>query len=142
MSPTSTITCANHPDAAVVSFCRSCGKPLCAVCRRPAAGTVFCEEHAPAATSAAPPPPPRVNDSPWTAPPPPPTNPMSGNSPVMAFLLGMIPGVGAIYTGQYAKGLVHAVIFGLLISIISSGSAHGMEPLFGVLIAAWVFYMA
>jgi len=63
-------------------------------------------------------------------------------SPGLALFLGLIPGVGAIYNGQYAKGLVHAVIFGLLISIISSGSAHGMEPLFGILIAAWVFYMA
>jgi TM2 domain-containing membrane protein YozV len=64
-------------------------------------------------------------------------------SPGLAFALGLvIPGVGAIYNGQYAKGLVHAVIFGLLVSIISSGSAHGMEPLFGILIAAWVFYMA
>ena len=50
--------------------------------------------------------------------------------------------MGAIYNGQYAKGLVHAIIFGLLVSIVSSGSAHGMEPLFGILIAAWVFYMA
>jgi len=28
----------------------------------------------------------------------------------------MIPGVGAVYNGQYAKGLVHVVIVGLLIS--------------------------
>jgi hypothetical protein len=50
--------------------------------------------------------------------------------------------VGAIYNGQYAKGLVHAVIFGLLVSIIDSHSARGLEPLFGILIAAFVLYMA
>jgi len=142
MSPTSTITCANHPDAPVVSFCRTCGKPLCSVCRRAAAGTVFCEEHVPASTSAAPPSPPPVNDSPWTAPPSPPANPMSGNSPVMAFLLGMIPGVGAIYNGQYAKGLVHAVIFGLLITALSSHSLNGFEPMLGILLGVFSFYMA
>ncbi len=40
-------------------------------------------------------------------------------SPGLAFLLGLIPGVGAIYNGQYAKGLVHAIIVGLMISIMS-----------------------
>ena len=53
-----------------------------------------------------------------------------------------MPGVGAIYNGQYAKGLVHVVIFGMLVSILSSGSAGQWEPLFGIFLAAWVFYMA
>jgi hypothetical protein len=56
-------------------------------------------------------------------------------------VLGLIPGVGAIYNGQYAKGVVHVVIFGLLISVISSGGAEGLEPLLGLLIAIWYFYM-
>jgi hypothetical protein len=60
----------------------------------------------------------------------------------LAFILGLIPGVGAIYNGQYAKGLVHVVVLGLLISIISSGASGGLEPLFGMLIALWFFYMA
>jgi hypothetical protein len=61
----------------------------------------------------------------------------------LAFLLGLIPGVGAIYNAQYVKGLIHVVVFGVLISIVSSGEASGgMEPLFGMLIAAWVAYMA
>lgn len=63
-------------------------------------------------------------------------------SPALAFILGLIPGVGAIYNGQYAKGLVHAVVFGLLVSMLSSGRLHGWEPLFGILLALWVFYMA
>jgi hypothetical protein len=61
-------------------------------------------------------------------------------SPALALFLGFIPGVGAIYNGQYAKGLVHAVITGILISIMGSG-AGGMEPLMGILLAAWFFYM-
>jgi TM2 domain-containing membrane protein YozV len=60
---------------------------------------------------------------------------------VLALILGFIPGVGAIYNGQYAKGLIHAVVFGLLVSL--AGSSRGsLEPLIGLLIAAWVFYMA
>ena len=54
----------------------------------------------------------------------------------------MIPGVGAIYNGQYAKGLVHAVVFGLLITAISSRTLHGFEPLLGIMIAVFFFYMA
>jgi hypothetical protein len=69
-------------------------------------------------------------------------NPTSGNSPALAFLLGLIPGVGAIYNGQYAKGLVHAVVFGLLITAVSSGQLHGWEPLFGIMIGVFEFYMA
>jgi len=66
----------------------------------------------------------------------------SGSSPGLAFLLGLIPGVGAIYNGQYVKGLVHVVILGVLISIVSSDAASGFEPLFGMMIGVWVFYMA
>jgi hypothetical protein len=51
--------------------------------------------------------------------------------------------VGAIYNGQYVKGLVHVIILGILISIVSSGDASGgLEPLFGMMIGVWVFYMA
>ncbi|MBZ5595267.1 MAG: B-box zinc finger protein [Acidobacteriia bacterium] len=129
------MNCLNHPEIPATAFCRNCGKPLCDACKRAAHGTVYCEEHVPAQPAASAPP--------AAAPvysPPPVAEP--GVSPGLAFALGLvIPGVGAIYNGQYAKGLVHAVIFGLLVSIISSGSAHGLEPLFGFLIAAWVFYM-
>ncbi len=121
------MTCLNHPETAAVAYCRTCGKALCAECKRTAQGTIFCEEHLPAAAT------------PGAAPPAP---AISEGSPGLACLLGFIPGVGAIYNGQYAKGLVHAMIFGLLISIQSSGAAAGLEPLFGVLTAAWVFYMA
>jgi len=129
------MNCLNHPEIPATAFCRTCGKPLCDACKRPAQGSVYCEEHVPAQTATAARPAAPVYSPPPAAEP--------GVSPGLAFALGLvIPGVGAIYNGQYAKGLVHAVIFGLLVSILSSGSAHGMEPLFGFLIAAWVFYMA
>lgn len=61
--------------------------------------------------------------------------------PALAFILGWIPGVGAIYNGQYIKGLVHAVIFGLLVTLGSNaGNAGG--PFLGIMTAAFVFYMA
>jgi hypothetical protein len=63
-------------------------------------------------------------------------------SPALAFILGFIPGVGAIYNGQYAKGLVHAVVFGLIVTILNSRHVGGFEPMFGIFLAIWVFYMA
>ena len=135
------MNCLNHPEVPAAAFCRTCGKPLCEACKRSAQNTVYCEEHLPAqpatppaaATYVAPAAGPVLNAPPVADP---------SVSPGLAFVLGLIvPGVGAIYNGQYAKGLVHAIIFGLLVSIISSGSAGGLTPLFGFLIAAWIFYM-
>jgi hypothetical protein len=63
-------------------------------------------------------------------------------SPGLALFLGMIPGVGAIYNGQYAKGMVHAIIWGVLVSIADSRAAHGMEPVFAMTVVAWMAYMA
>lgn len=135
------MNCANHPDQLATAFCRDCGKPLCEECQHPAQGTVFCGEHLPAVAGPPPLAPPRLAPpaAPWPGPQP---VPDAGVSPGLAFVLGLIPGVGAIYNGQYAKGLVHVIVLGLLISILSSGAAGGLEPLFGLLIALWFFYMA
>jgi Domain of unknown function (DUF5668)/B-box zinc finger len=135
------MNCENHPDVVATAYCRTCGKPVCAECRRDAFGTVFCAEHVPEPEPAAGPPPPAAAG---------PVFQSSGRgpyaypeiSPGLAFFLGWIPGVGAIYNGQYAKGLVHAVIWGILVTITNSNAAHGMEPIFGILICAWMFYMA
>jgi LiaI-LiaF-like transmembrane region/B-box zinc finger len=131
------MNCQNHPEVPATAYCRSCGKPVCEVCRRDAYGTVFCAEHAPAPAPASaegpiPPPPPSGVRPPYV---------YSDVSPGLALFLGMIPGVGAIYNGQYAKGLVHAVVFGILCSITDSRAAHGMEFLFGLMAFAWWAYM-
>jgi hypothetical protein len=130
------MNCINHPDVPAIAYCRTCGKAVCEACRRLADGTVFCDEHVPAPATAGP------SSSPYTAPAAP-SIPDGAASPGLAFLLGLIPGVGAIYNGQYVKGLLHVVILGILISIVSSSeAAGGLEPLFGMMIGVWVFYMA
>jgi hypothetical protein len=72
---------------------------------------------------------------------PPPARP-GAVSPALAFFLGLIPGVGAIYNGQYAKGIVHGIVWGLLMSISNSRAAHGLEPIFVMLVIVWWAYMA
>ncbi len=71
----------------------------------------------------------------------PPLGPAVTTSPVLAFLLGWIPGVGAIYNGQYLKGLVHAVIFGLLISLVSSTDGSASQPFLVMTMVGFIFYM-
>jgi LiaI-LiaF-like transmembrane region len=84
--------------------------------------------------------------SPYTMPPTAPQPPVyavnPNVSPGLAFLLGLIPGVGAIYNAQYAKGLIHVLVLGVLISIANSGIRPELQPLMGLLITAWFFYMA
>src|SRR5262245_39091750 len=98
------------------SFCRNCGKPLND--EEKASAAIYCT--ACVAQTASPPP---GVGTPAMAPVADP-----GASPGLAFLLGLIPGVGAIYNGQYAKGLVHVFIFGLLISVANE-SHHDPTPL-------------
>jgi TM2 domain-containing membrane protein YozV len=140
------LNCSFHPESPSTAFCRECGKALCAACQRSAGGTIYCQEHQPVPQAAA-------AGPAWTAPAPgrvpsgpgapaPASARDSSVSPGLAFLLGLIPGVGAIYNAQYAKGLVHVVIWGFLVSIVSSDAAGGLEPLFGMLIPVWHFYMA
>ena len=136
------MNCENHPEVAATAYCRSCGKPVCDECRRDAFGTVYCAEHVPAGAAGAPGPTPGPAAPPPGTIPPPPNYMYPDISPGLAFFLGWIPGVGAIYNGQYAKGLVHAVIWGILVSITSSDAVHGVEPIFGMLICVWMFYMA
>lgn len=57
-------------------------------------------------------------------------------NPGLAALLGFIPGVGAMYNGQLIKGLIHIGVFALLVSL-----ANDVNPVFGLFIAGWFFYM-
>jgi hypothetical protein len=131
-----------------VGYCRQCGKALDETTVRTSHGTIYCEEHAPqerppmTPTNAqtVPPVEPSPYTSPYTASAPPPI-PNNQVSPGLAFMLGMIPGVGAIYNGQYGKGLMHVVTFGLLISILDSNASHGLTPLLAMLLAGFCCYM-
>ena len=156
------MNCSYHVETPAVAFCRMCGRALCGVCATTVAGTVYCPEHAAVGVYGAPPY--------GSAPPPfesgrtlytnyGPTGPAAAggyaaggypvpgaivppvrNSPWLAFALGWIPGVGAIYNGQYIKGLVHAVVFGLLVGALDSNPGSAMQPMLGILLAAFIFY--
>ena len=112
--------CVNHTGVTATAYCQSCGKALCASCVRNAAGgQILCE---PCWTSW------QSFQQPFMGPP------VGSPSPALAAMLGLIPGVGAMYNGQFIKGLIHVVIFAVLVS-----AAH-VSDVFGLLIAGWVFY--
>jgi hypothetical protein len=124
------MNCATHNDVAAVAFCRTCGKPLCSQCTRDVRGVIYCESclaarmegQPPAATPFVPPQAgyQQVMDQGLGLKVPP--GPTSGPNPAVAGILaGFFPiGVGAVYTGQYAKGLAHLVIMVLLIVGVGS----------------------
>jgi hypothetical protein len=137
------MNCATHNDTAAVAFCRTCGKPLCANCTRDVRGVVYCEPclaarlegTAPAAGFA-----PQHAVYPSAGAPPISPRPSPGPNPTVAGILaGFFPfGVGAVYCSQYAKGLAHLLIFGLL--IFASGHAGNWDALFGLSIAFFIVY--
>ena len=124
------MNCANHPDVPAVAYCRTCGKPLCSGCARDVRGVIYCEECLASHVSGVVPPPGSVAVPPGVEPP------TSTPSPTLAAILGFIPGVGAMYNGEFAKGFVHVLIFATLIWMTQE-----VNGIFGICIAAFEIYM-
>jgi hypothetical protein len=134
------MNCANHPQNSVSAYCRTCGKPLCPNCTRQVMGVIYCEnclaERVAGTASATPPPyPPAMGYAPQG-------QPAGGANPAIAGILaGFFPfGVGAVYCGQYAKGLAHLIVFVLL--IVGQATTHigMMHVVLGISIGAFYFY--
>lgn len=112
--------CVNHSGVNATAFCQNCGKPICQACvKTGAGGQIFCEPCWMAWNG---------GQQPFVPPP------VGSPNPVLAALLGLIPGVGAMYNGQLIKGLIHVLIFAVLVS-----AAH-VYGIFGLFIAGWVCY--
>ncbi len=125
------MNCANHAEVPATAYCRTCGKPLCSTCARDVRGVIYCEECLASHLSGTMPPP-------GTSVVPPGAQPSTGlPSPGLAAILGFIPGVGAMYNGEFAKGFIHVVIFATLIWM--ADNVNG--AVFGIAIAAFVIYM-
>ena len=73
---------------------------------------------------------------------PPPASPGIGPSPVLAFFLGFLPGLGAFYNEQYGKGMVHLAIFLVLfIAGVNGAMSGGAEAALWICISALWIYM-
>jgi hypothetical protein len=155
--------CAVHTDVDAVAYCRNCGKPLCSACARPIRDVIYCENCL-AATLGLPGPVPPQTEVPGSREGAPPQNPYATpaysasatpvvpgapvaaprhiSNPNIAFVLGLFPGLGAVYNGEYNKALVHIVIFAAMIVGLSSDLGDGATTALALLLAGFIFYMA
>jgi TM2 domain-containing membrane protein YozV len=119
--------CVNHSGIPATAYCQNCGKGLCTNCitagamRNVPGGQILCDKCITAWQRLQPP---------FAGLQP------SGPNPAAAAVLGVIPGVGAMYNGQFFKGFIHVIVFAVLISITDH------YPIFGLFIAAWILYQS
>jgi len=137
------MNCANHPDIATMAYCRTCGKPLCAPCTREVKGVIYCENCLAERMQGVQPPPTvyqQVMDQGLGLKVPP--SPGPGPNPALAGILaGFFPfGVGAVYCGQYAKGLAHLVTFTMLVWGETVVNNAGLNTVLGFGIAFFYVY--
>jgi serine/threonine protein kinase len=66
---------------------------------------------------------------------------VGGKSAKRAFMLGLIPGVGALYNGEYKKAAIHVLIFGF-ISTLHNVAPISMREFFELLRFVFIAYMA
>jgi Domain of unknown function (DUF5668) len=71
-----------------------------------------------------------------------PVRPAGQSSPAAAFLLGLFPGLGAIYNGQYNKGLIQIAIFASIIVGFASDLDPGFIVMLAIFLAGFIFYCA
>src|SRR3954469_16764833 len=127
------MNCAVHNQSQAVAYCRTCGKALCEECKRDVMGAIYCEPCIAARLQGAAP----GTTMPGAVPPPPAVSIPGAPNPIIAGGLGFIPGVGAMYNGQFVKAFAHVVIFVML--IIAASNIHWA---FGWMIAFFIVYMA
>ncbi|HEY0704694.1 MAG TPA: DUF5668 domain-containing protein [Candidatus Acidoferrales bacterium] len=121
------MNCAVHTNVEATGFCRNCGKPMCPECARNVSGQLYCE--------------PCLAAKLGTGPMLPADAPKGPSNPGLALLLGFVPGLGAVYNGQYAKGAIHVLIFAALIAGLSSDLPSGIDTFLGIALGAFVCYM-
>jgi uncharacterized membrane protein (UPF0136 family) len=131
--------CAVHPDVEATGYCRNCGKAMCPSCTRDVRGALYCESCLAGLVGAQQPlPQPQQPQSPLPV--------EHDANPRLAAVLGFIPGLGAVYNGEYMKALIHVIIFGALIAVhnseMNAGDMHGLSMAFiHVAIVCFYFYM-
>jgi hypothetical protein len=127
------MNCANHPEVAANAYCRTCGKALCATCARDVRGVIYCESCLAERLQGTQPP----TAGQWVAEQglglPPGTR---VPSPGAAAALGFIPGVGAMYNGQFMKGVIHVLVFVCMIWV-----ANRVGPIMVPVFFAYFFYL-
>jgi Domain of unknown function (DUF5668)/B-box zinc finger len=142
--------CVVHPDVEASGFCRNCGKPMCPACTRQVRDVLYCEDCLARVVGLPPATPAAVETEannltpalPQGSIPAPGATRSGSGTATLAFLLGLIPGLGAIYNGEYNKALLHIIIFAGIILGISLDLGDGAEAVLICALVVFPFYMA
>jgi len=121
------MNCAVHTDVEATGYCRQCGKALCPACTRDVRGALYCESCLAGIVIA-----PAAAPSGGAA---------HAGHPGTALALGFIPGLGAVYNGEYIKALIHVVIFGGIIAALNTDLPGSYDAFLGIALGCFYFYM-
>jgi cell wall-active antibiotic response 4TMS protein YvqF len=67
--------------------------------------------------------------------------PPGAPSPGVALALGFIPGLGAVYNGEYIKALIHVLVFGGIIALLTTDVPTGLIVILAIGLGCFYFYM-
>ncbi len=109
---------AGDSGAPAPGYCRQCGKMLTAETLREVKGAYYCPDCLAASVGQ-----PRPRSA-------------GGGRAATAAALGIIPGLGAVYNGDYWKALIHILVFASIIAMIPH-----QQVIFPLVLVAWIFYM-
>jgi Domain of unknown function (DUF5668)/B-box zinc finger len=118
--------CATHGDVDASGFCRNCGKPLCQECARDVRGALYCEDCLAAA----------LTGSSTSAGSPPRSNPGA------AAALGLIPGLGAVYNGDYTRAIILVAIWAALLAVGLTDAFGDLTTLIWIAFGLFPIYTA
>jgi hypothetical protein len=106
-------------ESSAAGYCRHCGKMLTPETLREVRGAYYCPDCLATMVGQAQP-----------------TQPSGGGRAATAAALGIIPGLGAVYNGDYWKALIHVLVFAAIIALIPHS-----RVIFSLVLVAWIFYM-
>jgi hypothetical protein len=121
---------------------------MCSTCVRPVRDVLYCEEclagivGIPAPHAAAVPATESQYQMPASSLPAASSSRARAANPVLAFFVGLLPGMGAFYNEQYGKGMIHLAIFLVLfISGVDGNMSGGAEAALWICLGCFFVYM-
>jgi len=116
--------CVNHPAVESVTLCHTCGKAICQQCQNDVRGVNYCPDCLAKAVEV-----------------PKPVSEQRKSPGLAGFLAAIVPGLGALYSGQYAKALAFFAVFVGLINAQIYAEEAGAHVFLGFAIAGLYVYM-
>jgi LiaI-LiaF-like transmembrane region len=101
--------CSYHPTVESQSFCTTCNKPLCPECSHQIKSKTYCQDCL-------------IRGAEWAAAVK--DLRVPADSPKRAALCSIIPGMGAVYNGEYLKAITFFAVFASL--VILGDDVHGV----------------